>query len=495
MIVQIDRHKGEICIFTKDKAARQREKAYSNISVRSFLTVALILIVLLIFTGSLSCFVPQGSFDRDASGNILPGTYAKGETHGIALWRVVTAPARVFLSEDALTISMISAFLLVMSGIFNLVDKTGGIRTFIVFIMRRLNERGAALVCITVLIFMLFGSLFGMFEELVTLLPLIIVFMLSINLDTMVGLGACLMAACFGFSAAITNPFSVGTAAQLARIPVASGVWLRIVFFLIVFVLMCAFLILYVKKIRRNPKCSLTYEADQIKRERLVGHIEEAPKDQRRIFKVYAVFFAIQGLLLVLIACIRAISGLAIPILAVSFLISGIIAGKIACGSLKRALVYFLKGALAMLPAVVMIALASSIKLVMYESGIIDTVMHMVMNLLDGKGKFVTILLIYALILFLQLFIGSASAKIFLVMPIVLPITNALSISPALVILTYCMADGFTDVIMPTNPVLLIGLSMANVSYGKWVRWTWKIQITVFASSVLVLLFGVLIGY
>jgi uncharacterized ion transporter superfamily protein YfcC len=108
---------------------------------------------------------------------------------------------------------------------------------------------------------------------------------------------------------------------------------------------------------------------------------------------------------------------------------------------------------------------------------------------LEGKGKFVTVLLIYALILFLQLFIGSASAKIFLVMPIVLPITNALGISPTLVILTYCMADGFTDVILPTNPVLLIGLSMANVSYWKWLKWTWKLQLLLFAVSVRHLVF------
>ena len=148
-----------------------------------------------------------------------------------------------------------------------------------------------------------------------------------------------------------------------------------------------------------------------------------------------------------------------------------------------------------MLPAVLMIALASSVKLVMEESNVIDTVMHSVLELLAGKGKFVTLLLIYALILFLQLFIGSASAKIFLVMPIVLPITTALGISPTLIILTYCMADGFTDVILPTNPVLLIGLSMANVSYWKWLKWTWKIQLLLFAISVLVLLFGVLIGY
>ena len=482
-------------ILTKERKNKEQEKAYSSISVRSFVTVAVLLLVVLFFCGSLSYFIPQGAFERDAESNIIPGTYQAGDVKGIALWRVITAPVRVFASEDALTIIMISVFLLIMSGVFNLLDKTGGIKTFIEFIMRRLQDKGGPFVCIMILLFMLFGSLFGMFEELVTLLPLIIVFMLSMKLDTMMGLGACLMAACFGFSTAITNPFSVGTAAQLAGIPVSSGVWLRVVFFAIVYLILCGFLLGYLKKIRLTPQASPTYEMDQKRRESLILRRGGKSQDQQKMFRVYATFFGFQGVLLVAVACIRAISGLAIPILAASFLIFGLIAGQIVCRNFRKVLSYFLQGAVAMLPAVAMIALASSVKLVMVESNIIDTVMNAVLQLLVGKGNFVTILLIYALILFLQLFIGSASAKIFLVMPIVLPITNALGISPTLVILTYCMADGFTDVILPTNPVLLIGLSMANVSYWKWLKWTWKIQVLLFAVSVTVLYFGVLIGY
>ena len=474
---------------------KSKEQAYSNISVRSFVTVMVLLLAVLLLSGSLSYFVPQGSFQRATDGNIIPGSYQAGDVEGIALWRIFTAPVRVFASEDAITIIMISVFLLVMSGIFNLLDKTGGIKAFIAYIMRSLKNSGRQVICITVLVFMLFGSLFGMFEELVTLLPLIIVFMLSMQLDTMVGLGTCLMAACFGFSTAITNPFSVGTAAQLAGIPVSSGAWLRVVFFVIVYVLLCIFLLGYLKMIRRDPKRSPSYEIDQKKRANLMVQKEDASQDQQKIFRVYALFFAIQGALLVAIACVRAISGLAIPILAASFLIFGLLAGQLVCKNFRAVLSYFLKGGAAMLPAVAMIALASSVKLVMAESNIIDTVMHSVLQLLEGKGKFVTILLIYGLILFLQLFIGSASAKIFLVMPIILPITNALGISPTLVILTYCMADGFTDVILPTNPVLLIGLSMANVSYWKWLKWTWKLQLLLFIVSVLVLFLGVSVGY
>lgn len=444
-----------------------REENTSGISVRAFVLVVVILLAILVFCGSLSYFIPQGSFSQDADGNIIPGTYQAGQVQGIAPWRVITAPFRVFASEDGLSIIMISLFLLIMNGVFAILEETGGIKTLVMRIMARFQDRSQPVICVIVLIFMLFGSLFGLFEELVTLLPLIIVFMLSARMDTMMGLGACLLAACFGFSSAITNPFSVGTAAQLAGVSVSSGIWLRILFFVVVYAVLCLFLLGYHKKISRTPSLSPTYEADRVRREMLLQRMESGAEDGDRAFKVYSVFFAIQGVLLLAIACIRQISGFAIPILAVSFLISGLISGMIVCGEPRRVLTCFGKGVLAMLPAVAMIAIASSVKLVMVESSIIHTVMDFVLGFLEGKSHFVTVLLIYMLILFLQLFIGSASAKIFLVMPIVLPITKALGISPQLVILTYCMADGFTDVILPTNPVLLIGLSMAKVSYWK----------------------------
>lgn len=480
----------------KMKEPQTQQKAFSNISTRAFLTVVVVLLAVLITCGILSYLIPQGSFLRDDNGTILIGTYQKGDVDGIAWWRVFTAPVRVFASEDAITIIMISVFLLIMSGVFNLLEKTGGIRIFIERILNRLRDKGGPVVCITVLIFMLFGSFFGMFEELVTLLPIIVVFMISMSMDTMTGLGACLLAACFGFSAAITNPFSVGLATQIANTSITAGLWLRIVFFIVTYLLLCSFLMLHLRKIEKDPMASPTYEIDCQKRETLMQNTDASVKgDQNKLFCVYSAFFALQAIVLILIASVRSISGLAIPILAASFLIGGIVAGLLVTEKRADVARYMVRGAVAMLPAVLMIAIASSVKLVMTESGILDTIMHHVISFLDGRNRFLAILLIYFLILFLQFFIGSASAKIILVMPIVMPVATALGLSPSIVILAYCMADGFTDVILPTNPVLLVGLSMANVSYGKWVKWTWKLQLVVFVQTILFLFFGVAIHY
>ena len=78
-----------------------------------------------------------------------------------------------------------------------------------------------------------------------------------------------------------------------------------------------------------------------------------------------------------------------------------------------------------------------------------------------------------------------------LIMPLLVPICSALGLTPATLILTYCIADGFTDMIIPTNPVLLIGLSITGVSYGKWLKWTYKLQIAVFILTILILFVAV----
>lgn len=470
-------------------------QAFSRIERKSFFVIVGLLLAIILITWLATYFIPQGSYLRNEAGMIINGTYTQGKPQGIEFWKVLTAPFRVFVSEDALTIIMISIFLLVMSGVFNLLAKTDGIRVIIGKTVQKFSNKKRVVVCLTALVFMAFGSCFGMFEELVTLLPLIIVFMLSLGMDTLTGLGVCLMASCFGFSAAITNPFSVGIVAGLAGTSVLDGIWLRIVFFVFVFAAVCSFLLWHIKKITKNPEKSLTYEIDKKKRESLDLQILQETPREKKIFKTYVIFFAVQLVMLVLIASIRAISGFAIPILAASFLIGGIICGIIVCQEKVDVFVHIGKGAVAMFPAVLMIALATSVKLIMSESGILDTVMFVVIRAFEGQNKFLCVLLIYLLILFLQIFIGSSSAKIMLIMPIILPVAASLGISPTVVILTYCIADGFTDVIIPTNPVLLIGLSMANVSYGKWVKWTWKFQTLMFLVTVLLLVFAVAIGY
>ena len=479
----------------KQEAAREKEQSFARINTRSFLFVTALLFTILILTGILSYFIPGGSFARNESGALIEGTYEPGEVKGIAVWRILTAPVRVFFAPGCITIIMISIFVMIMSGVFNLVEKTHGIHIFMHRIVKRFSHRKKLVCCLCVLAFMLFGSFFGMFEELVTLLPFMVMFALSLGLDTLTGLCVCLVGACFGFAAAITNPFSVELIASFAGTNMMDGVWLRVVFFLITYGVLCAFLLRHVNKIEKNPSTSLTFELDEQKRSRLEKMPDVPEEKAKKILRAYGIFVGVQLAVLLAIAFVRAISGLAVPILAASFLIGGIACGLVICDNKKDTFRYLLQGVLAMAPAVIMIGIASSVRLVLEESGIMDTVVHEIIRVLGGRGPFVSILLIFLLILLLQVFIDSASAKIILIIPILLPVCATLGVSVPTLTLAYCLADGFTNVFVPTGPVLLIGLSMADVSYGKWVKWTWKLQLLMFVITVAILMFGVLIGY
>ena len=256
------------------KAAK--EKSFAHINTRAFITVLIMLVAIIILSALLPLFIRQGSYLR-VDGKIDIDSFTYGEIKGIAAWRVITAPFRVFASDDALTVIMISLFLLIMSGVFNIIEKTGGIKSIIKFANRRFAAKKNLVLCLIVLIFMAFGSLFGMFEELVTLLPLVVVLALSLGFDSLTGLGMCMMAACFGFSSAITNPFSVGLASNIMGVSIGSGVLMRLILFVVVYAMVCGFLLLHNRVIAKNPQKSLTYDIDRIKLLEIRDAREEVP--------------------------------------------------------------------------------------------------------------------------------------------------------------------------------------------------------------------------
>jgi len=62
-------------------------------------------------------------------------------------------------------------------------------------------------------------------------------------------------------------------------------------------------------------------------------------------------------------------------------------------------------------------------------------------------------------------------------------------------VVAFAFGDGFSNVFYPTNPALLISLGLADVSYGNWVKWTWKFQLLNLLLTSLLLLFGLAMGY
>ena len=228
-----------------------------KINKRSFITVCIILASFMIITYILTFFIPKGIFENNV---YIP----KGEAKGYNFLNFIFSPIKVIASSDGLTIIVISLFILILGGAFNVMQQTNGIQAIILYLINKYKDKKYKLMYIVVLVFMLFGSLFGIFEESITLLPIILILSLSLGWDTFTGLGMCLLAAGFGFSTALTNPFSVGLGSSTMGINLLDELVSSNYFYYNVY---CSMYILriHIKKIEKDPKSSPTYEADQEK--------------------------------------------------------------------------------------------------------------------------------------------------------------------------------------------------------------------------------------
>jgi len=183
------------------------------------------------------------------------------------------------------------------------------------------------------------------------------------------------------------------------------------------------------------------------------------------------------------------------PLVAVIFLAAGISATLVSGMKAKELWKQFGSGIVSILPAVLLILMASSIRYTMAEAKILDTILHSVVGLTEGASKGVVSLLIYLLVLVMNFFISSGSAKAFLLMPLIAPLADLAEISRQTAVLAFVYGDGFSNVFYPTNPVVLISLGMIGLSYGKWAKWTAVFQLAIIAVTSGLLLLATAVGY
>lgn len=469
-----------------------------SINKKAFVSVLLILLSLMIAAGLLTLWIPSGTFLRDDAGLVIEGSFSYLDDQNYPIYRVFFAPFEVLFTEDAVPVLMIGIFLLILGGTFSVMDKTGGIHIMIKRLILRYRTNKYTLLRLVILFFMVFGAFFGIFEESLALLPILILLSLSLGWDTLTGLGMCLLSAGFGFASAITNPFSIGIAANLADTPILSGAPYRLFIFVLMYALLQAFLVAHAKRVEKNPEVSLTYATDATKVKEFDLNRALPFPNEGRIFRSYVILFLILLLGIVATGLLELVTDTSIPpipIMALTFLFGGLLVGLRVTDDWRFTYRTFLKGMAGVAPAFVLILLAVSVKHIITEGQIMDTILYHLSTMLKDRSMVEGILWIYLLVIVIQFFVGSASAKAFLIMPIIIPLVTLIGISRELAILAFVFGDGYTNVIFPTNGVLLIGLSMASVSYQKWFKFTWRLQAIVLVITVILLVIGVYIGY
>ena len=458
-----------------------------NISVRSFITAIVVIFALMIVTYILTLVIPGGNYGRilDENGNMIIDTVAGYTTveGGIPFWKWCLSPILVLGASGSGTLIAVIIFLLVIGGVFSSLDKCG----LMAYILNKTANRFGAvrykLMAIVVLFFMALGSMIGSFEECVPLVPLVCALAISLGWDHLTGVGMSLLAAGCGFAAGVCNPFTVGVAQELAGLPMFSGIWLRLVSFVLIYLLIMAFLLLYAKKIERPLNTS----------DSSINFVQDRKLDRGMICFVTILGAGI-GIIL-LSALIPALQDLTMIIVAVMFLAAGIVSTLVSGMSFKELAKSFWSGITSIFPAVFMILMASSIKYTLEEAKVLDTILHWAVGLAETLPNWAVILFIYLIVLVMNFFIPSGSAKAFMLIPLIIPLASVFNISPQLCIVAFAFGDGFSNVFYPTNPALLISLGLADVSYADWFKWSAKFQIINLILTSGILMLGLAVGY
>jgi uncharacterized ion transporter superfamily protein YfcC len=479
------------------------QKSGAQISRKAFLQSFFILLALMILAGVLTRLIQAGSYNRTmVSGReiIDSGSYHLTTQPVFPIWGWFTAPVAVLGSPDGTVIIVIILFILMVGVSFALLDHSGIIQAGISRIVRRFENQKYTLLLVIIFFFMLMGAFFGLFEEVVPLIPVMVGLAYLFGWDALVGLGMSILATNMGFSAAISNPFTIGLAQKLAGLPLLSGFWLRIPIFIVVYIIFAYFLTTYARKIERNPETSPVFTEDSISRQHFRQvNINDPEENSYRVNRAIAWFGSSIALILIVFLLspfVPFISEYSLPLVGLLFLIAGVGASLLAGVPAKGALKAAWEGVTGIAPGIPLILMAASIKYIIATGGILDTVLHGIASNLSGEGTFLTAYTVYGLALFLEFFVASASAKAFLMMPILFPLGDLVGLTRQTIVLAYCFGDGFTNMIYPTNAVLLISLGLASVSYGKWLKWSlklwiWIIPVTlIFLAAAVALHFG-----
>ncbi len=478
------------------------QKSGAQISARAFIQAVLIIFVLMLVAGGLTRIIPAGEYARvevDGREAIDPASFRLVERPDYPVWRWFTAPFEVLVTPDGLTkVIPIIVFILLVGTAFGIMDRSGILQAVISRIVKAFGGRKYLLLLVITFFFMALGTFFGIFEEVIPLVPLMIGLAYFLGWDSLTGLGMSVLATNVGFSTAVFNPFTIGIAHQLAGLPLYSGAGPRIVLFVVVYIILAIFITRYAQKIDRHPEASLVYAEDQVEKAKygsfaVDNSFDENPRMKRAAIFL-GIFFALILAVLVALPVVPLLRDIALPLTGLLFVIGGIGAGLIS-GAGKNAWKAAWDGFLGILPAVPLLMMAASVKHIIATGGILDTVLHWANNALDGTSPFAATLLIYALTLVLELFITSGSAKAFLLIPILMPLADLVGVNRQIAVSAYTFGDGFSNMAYPTNAALLITLSLTVVPYPKWLRWVLGLWVWVILATIIFLAFAVATNY
>ena len=426
-----------------------------------------IIAVIIALCAVLTWFVPGGQYVKADDGTL---SYEAVDSVP-QTWQVLSAVYHGFVKQAGIIV-----FILVVGGAFWLLNATGAVEAGIQCFIVRIGKRDILVLVALTVLFSLAGAVFGMSEETIPFVGIVVPLVVSMGYDAFMGMLVVYVASNVGFSSAFLNPFTVGIAQGMADLPLFSGMGYRIFCWAFLTLLMVVFVWVYAKRTRKEPTVILSASEESA-----------LPLTRRQSWILIV-------LLLTVIALIIGVTcwDWYMPEITGLFLGMGIVCGIIAGFPANKIADELIAGARDILSAALVVGFASGIIVILQDGKVVDSILHGMQEGLDGSSPVASLSAMYGIQALINFIIPSATAKAAITIPIMAPFADMVGVSRQAMVLAFQFGDGFTNMVTPTSGVLVAALAMARIPYAKWVRWVWKGVAVLLVLGLLLLLATVL---
>ena len=431
---------------------------------------------LIVLAAVLTWVVPAGEYTRVVEGGrevVVNDSFHRVDA-APQTWQIFSALFNGFVDKADIII-----FILMVGGAFWILNNSHAIDVGVMAFLRRVQRLSRykliaklgvnnIIITLVMLLFSLFGAIFGMSEETIAFVVVFIPLAIQMGYDSIVGVCMCYVAAHVGFAGAMLNPFTIGIAQGIADLPLFSGLEYRFFCWVVLTIVGIAFVLWYAARVKAKPERSPVHKLDDYWRER-ASSTEQSALTVRHVLILILLLLTIVALVVGVLAW-----GWYIAEISALFLAMGILAGIIDRQSADDIAKLFLAGCKDILSAALVVGLASGIIFILRDGHIMDTLLYGLSRSLAHTGEVASLAVMYVFQTLLNIVMPSGSAKAALTMPIMTQFADLIGVSRQTTVLAFQFGDGFTNMLTPTSGVLIGVLGIARIPYGTWLKWAWR---------------------
>jgi len=435
----------------------------------------------------LTLVLPAGAFQTEVNPHghevVVPGTYAVlPDVELLSFWALFTVIPRGLASAQGIIF-----FVFIIGGALAVIRATGALDAALARVLQRFGGQPALLILMGMLAFAVGSSTIGMAEEYIPLVAILITLCVGMRMDTVAAVGIMVVGYGIGYGTAVMNPFTVLVAQEVAGLTPVSGMGFRLALFVPFFLLGFGYVLRYARRVRLDPTASLVYDVPEAQ--------PPVPPATGPITGRQKVVLAVTvAMLVVVVWGIKQYQWYFVE-LGGAFFALALLIGLINRTALDDMARQFVEGAGELINTALLIGFARAIEITLSDGQVLHTIVHGLSQPLAAVGAGLSAVGMLFIQSALNFFIPSGSGQAYVTMPIMAPIADLVGVTRQVAVLAYQMGDGFMNMIVPTNAVLMGILGICGIPYGRWFRFIWPLMALILVLGSGAMLLAVAIGY